>query len=274
VIHRRARVALQVACLDIFGEHAKGVPWSPRITPDVCAFLRSAQRALSYGFLPAASAATAGALFVLSRAPQWLAAVGVTVACIVTALDKRNIMNKANTRTFSLWEQIEAPAIVECGARHGLNVSAVVSVPQHGAFWIATGSKRGIVALGTGIDDQHLPAVLAHEFGHGALDHLAVRCRMQVQAVALAFAPVLLVPAGRFVTGAASAVACVAALWWNANTCRRQELEADAYAADVVGPDAVIAMLDSLANQEKEREVFAAHPAASTRVAALKGVVV
>lgn len=200
----------------------------------------------------------------------WLPVLAVSLAIPAVFQNQRWSMNAAERTALSQWERIEAPWISALASRHGVRVDTVVSVPATGAFWIHAGftpdgTPRGVIGLGAHLDDAHLETTLIHEFGHGALQHLPKRATAAAQACTPALLPALLAPLSPAVVAPVAVVASIAGVFWFYSFCRRQEIEADLFAAKHAGVSPTLGMLDSLAPYANPADLLALHPPITAR---------
>jgi Zn-dependent protease with chaperone function len=153
------------------------------------------------------------------------------------------------------------------------------SAATENAAWMSTGDRAGLVLLGEQYLEHpdHLRAVVAHELGHGALGHLKTRrsattllrvVRIGVVAPTLFVAPwVTIIGVGFTLLVRRAVLAFVS---------RRLELEADRFAAVLVGVVPVVDLLEHWRSRELgqnapgvEDNWFGSHPFIDDRIAKL-----
>ena len=222
--------------------------------------------------LPTLSAAAVGVFFahVAAVSSVWLPPLMAAGVCLAVGTERLVTLGSSEAAAFSRWTRFEDQTVTQTARLHGLDVVGLVAVEAPGAFWISAGRRRGIVALGTGVAPEHLPAILAHEFAHGHHNDIAARARYATAVAGLVLIPALAAPLGAEVAGFTAAGVCAFGLTWFFHVCRQQELRADAYAAGFVGAGAVIKMLESFQTiSVAEGGVLDAHPALVDRLAAM-----
>jgi Zn-dependent protease with chaperone function len=239
----------------------------------------SSSSSLNTGLPLVISATLIGVLFALVAAQRpWLPPLTVALACIATGIDRWFVISRSGEKAAKRWELIDEPRAYELAAQHGVTLRGTLSVPLPGAFWIHTSSRsgnpEGYIALGDLVKGEHLDAVITHELGHAHHNHLVKRSKATVIAVAAGFIPAFAAPLGVVPTALISLATLFAASVLFCAMCRRQELQADRFAA-LAGPnpasnEAVLALLESLAQFSPPAGLWELHPPLAARRVALK----
>jgi hypothetical protein len=230
----------------------------------------------------------------------WAPFALLAAAFVCVAVDRVVVLRSSANLDISELPSHESEAdIQQLGAALNVTVERVVFSKGVTSYWRHTGKRRGVLMLGDDVSqdrtsegdawliptlsgDDHrtvttLDSILAHEIGHGAMNHVRLLFFVHVLTPLWAL-PVILVSTGSAFGVAAASVICTLLAYrtfaWFSQRC---ELQADAFAASVVTPAVLCATLDSLHHlvdpPTLRSELFGSHPSIARRIQALQQLV-